>query len=560
MREKIVIPVTIKKGRELLEDKEKKIKVCAYVRVSTDFKEQIESFNSQIARYTRIIKEEHADNWEFVGIFTDEKSGKSAAAREGFNQMMEACRQHKIDLILCKQMSRFARNTIDSLKAIYELRHLGVEIFFEEDNLYGSNTQFDFNISMYSAFAQEESRQISVRVSAGIKERLQSGKIDGFLREMFGLRKDKDKNLYIYEPEAIYVRMIFNLFINGVTAASITDLLTRDVDPSDCVYNLTHKSLVYRTLRNLRYKGDIIFQKKFMQSHLDKHATINKGQRPKYLYKDVNAKIIPEAFFDKATNILNNHRETLIEYTYRDLIFCSECHRQLCEKGENKHKIKRMYFSCNYNANKIQCHNYKYIESETLINIISGFIKSTVLNQKNIKIIKNIVLNAVLPSLGSAATYKKTFIENKLNELSIQKMNLDSLVLENPRILQSDKYYEKVYENDSSIKKFTEDLNNLNSQSKTDEWHLNREIKLILNDRNNLIMIVKALGIKIIKISPFEYIFVNNTGNILPEVFQNKIDSILEKYKTINKETSICVQKNGKLHSYLYGIIDYNSI
>ncbi len=145
--------------------------MCAYVRVSTDSEEQLESFNAQIGRYKRIIEEEEdADTWEFVGIFADTESGTSIDKRKEFQDMMDKCREGLIDLILVKQMSRFGRNTINTLQAIYELRNLGVEVYFKTDELYASNSKLDFMLIMYSALAQEESRQQSVRVSSGIHE------------------------------------------------------------------------------------------------------------------------------------------------------------------------------------------------------------------------------------------------------------------------------------------------------------------------------------------------------------------------------------------------------
>ena len=172
----------------------------------------------------KIIQEEHADTWEFVGIFADTESGTSIDKREEFQDMMDKCREGLIDLILVKQMSRFGRNTINTLQTIYELRNLGVEVYFETDELYASNSKLDFMLTMYSALAQEESRQQSVRVSSGIHERMESGNISKRVRPILGYRKDSFDKIYIYEPEAIAIWTVFMLFEGKTIEVKISSI------------------------------------------------------------------------------------------------------------------------------------------------------------------------------------------------------------------------------------------------------------------------------------------------------------------------------------------------
>lgn len=171
MKKPIIIPKTKLTGKELIQ-KGKKIRVCAYARVSTEFDDQINSFKSQVQRYTRIICEEHKKDWTFVKVYTDEgKSGTNINHRQGFLEMLHDCQEGKIDLILVKQISRFGRNVAECISVINTLRQQNVEVYFEEDNLYASDTKLDLMLSIFFATAQEESRQISVRVTAGIKEK-----------------------------------------------------------------------------------------------------------------------------------------------------------------------------------------------------------------------------------------------------------------------------------------------------------------------------------------------------------------------------------------------------
>lgn len=561
MKEKIIIPATIKKGRDLIEAKDRKIRVCAYVRVSTDFKEQVESFNSQIARYTRIIKEEHKDNWIFAGIFTDEKSGKSAKARDGFNRMIDACREHKIDLILCKQMSRFARNTVDSLRYIYELRRLGIEIFFEEDNLYGSNTQLDFNIAMYAAFAQEESRQTSVRVAAGIKERLQSGKIEGFLRATAGFRKDKNKNIYIYEPEAAIIRLIYNLYLSGIIANSIDVLLNRDLDHEDYQYRFFTKASTYRILDNLRYNGDVLLQKTFMQSHLDKYATKNIGQKPKYLFKDVNEKIIPDHFFQLVRQNRPNHLSPLISNDLSFLIFCGRCGRQINSGGASRKDKRDRYYCCSFNNKDRSC-NSMYIDMRDFNTITNTILRRYFLTNKFIKEVRNLLYEVLLPVLGAKARHKVLVYKAKLDDETVKKIELNTLAIQNPTICYSDEYKEKLAATVTNIEAIKEaiDISSPEYYSKGKEWKIKRFINAYLNDLSKINIILKIMKIKIIQMVPFDNIYVKTNYNVTKQEFMQNIPKFVDAYKTMKKESSICYDKYGKLRTYTYKIINYEDI
>lgn len=176
--------------------------------------------------------------------------------------MIDNCRDGLIDLILMKQMSRFRRNTINTLQAIYELRNLGVEVYFETDELYASNSKLDFMLTMYSALAQEESRQQSVRVSSGIHERMESGNISKRVRPILGYRKDSFDKIYIYEPEAIAIRTVFMLFVSNIKMHDVDRFIRRDF--ASLNFSKTFRTRMYDgVISNPRYKGDVVLQKTF---------------------------------------------------------------------------------------------------------------------------------------------------------------------------------------------------------------------------------------------------------------------------------------------------------
>jgi len=307
MVKKTIIPATKKLGKELIKEAspEHKLRVCAYVRVSTDSEEQLESFNAQIGRYKRIIQEEHADTWEYVGIFADTESGTSIDKREEFQDMMDKCREGLIDLILVKQMSRFGRNTINTLQAIYELRNLGVEVYFETDELYASNSKLDFMLTMYSALAQEESRQQSVRVSSGIHERMESGNISKRVRPILGYRKDSFDKIYIYEPEAIAIRTVFMLFVSNIKMHDVDRFIRRDF--ASLNFSKTFRTRMYESIiSNPRYKGDVVLQKTFKSKVYDETKKETKSKNIIFAGEIKDPNLLNEIYKNaKATLILS---------------------------------------------------------------------------------------------------------------------------------------------------------------------------------------------------------------------------------------------------------------
>ena len=203
---------------------QRKRRVAAYARVSTDLAEQLTSYEAQIRYYTEYIKSR--PEWEFVKVYTDEGiSGTSIARRDGFQEMMNDALSGKIDLILTKSVSRFARNTVDSLTCVRELKANGVEIYFEKESIWTFDSKGELLITIMSSLAQEESRSISENVKWGIRKRFQEGK-PRFPYGSLGYRKGADGTPEIVEEEAEIVRYIFSEFLLGRSISGIAKALT----------------------------------------------------------------------------------------------------------------------------------------------------------------------------------------------------------------------------------------------------------------------------------------------------------------------------------------------
>jgi DNA invertase Pin-like site-specific DNA recombinase len=208
-------------------DEEKpKLRVAAYCRVSTDSEEQATSYETQIEHYTAYIQG-HPD-WVLAGIFADEGiSATNTKYRDGFNQMVQDALDGKIDLIVTKSVSRFARNTVDSLTTVRKLKEHGTEVYFEKENIFTFDSKGELLITIMSSLAQEESRSISENVTWGQRKRFADGKVSMLYKQFFGYDKGEDGNPVINEEEAGIVKLIYQLFLEGKTPAGICRYLDK---------------------------------------------------------------------------------------------------------------------------------------------------------------------------------------------------------------------------------------------------------------------------------------------------------------------------------------------
>ena len=275
-----------------------KRRVAAYARVSTDEDEQLTSYQNQVEYYTRYIKSR--PDWEFIGLYADEGiSGLNTKKRSGFRQMVEDAMNGGIDLILTKSISRFARNTVDSLVTIRELKAKGVEVFFEKENIYTFDSKGELMITIMSSIAQEESRSISENITWGMRKNMARGKVTMAYGKFLGYRRGADGKPEIVEEEAEVVRRIYQLYLDGHTVREITRILTGDGIPTPSGKNCNWSvSTIMSILRNEKYKGDALLQKVYTADFLNKKMKKNNGVLPQYYVENSHPAIIDEETFD----------------------------------------------------------------------------------------------------------------------------------------------------------------------------------------------------------------------------------------------------------------------
>lgn len=323
-----VIPATKNQFTSAPSDGIAKRRVAAYARVSTGNDEQFTSYEAQIDYYTQYIQKR--PDWEFVKVYTDEGiSGTNTKHRDGFNQMVADALNGKIDLIVTKSVSRFARNTVDSLVTVRKLKEHMVEVFFEKENIYTFDGKGELLITIMSSLAQEESRSISENVTWGHRKRFADGKFTVAYSTFLGYDKGEDEQLVINEEEAKFVRLIYRMYLNGHTAHSICRHLDSLGVPTPRGGTTWRKTTVMNILQNEKYKGDALLQKTYTVDFLTKKVKQNHGEVQQYYVENSHKAIIDPIEFDLVQAEIARRRSLGKSYTmggdFGCKLMCGDC-------------------------------------------------------------------------------------------------------------------------------------------------------------------------------------------------------------------------------------------
>lgn len=275
---------------------EKKLRVAAYCRVSTELEEQESSYEAQVEYYTRKIQE--TDNWKMAEIYADDgKSATNTKKRDDFNAMIKDALDGKIDMILTKSVSRFVRNTVDSLLTIRKLKEKNVAVVFEKEGVNTLDGTGEILITILSSLAQEESRNISENTRWGVVRRFENGKMIVNHNKFMGYTKNENGDLVIVPEEAEIVRLIFRLYLEGYSAKKISQYLEENGIKTATGQDRWYDSVIFKMLRNEKYMGDALLQKTYTVDFMTKKKVINKGIVPQYYVEDDHEPIIPKELF-----------------------------------------------------------------------------------------------------------------------------------------------------------------------------------------------------------------------------------------------------------------------
>ena len=346
-----VIPAKEKLPFNVFSNEERLRRVAGYARVSTNDKEQLTSYEAQVDVFTKRIKENPA--WEFAGIYADrDRSGTSTKRREDFNRMIADALAGKIDLILTKSVSRFARNTVDTLSIVRLLKEHGVEVYFEKENIYTFDSKGELLITIMSSLAQEESRSISENVMWGQRKRMQDGKINMAYKQFLGYEKGPDGVPAIVDEEAEIVRLIYRLFLYGKAPSFIASLLTNEGIPTPAGKSKWRSNSVISILTNEKMCGHYLHQKVFTVDFLTKKTKKNEGELPQYFVRNSHPAIIEPEIFDLVQYEMEqrqkNSRRTSSAHPFSGKIFCGECGGLYGSKiWSSNSEYRRTVWQCN---------------------------------------------------------------------------------------------------------------------------------------------------------------------------------------------------------------------
>lgn len=425
----------------------RKRRVAAYARVSTDSDEQFTSYDSQCKKYEEYIKAN--PEWEYVGVYADEGiTGTNRKRRVNFNKMIDDAKAGKIDLIVTKSISRFARNTVDTISLTRELKRLGIEVFFEKENIWSLEDKSEFVLTVLASAAQEESRSISQNVTMGKRWKMQEGKVSWAYKNFLGFKKENDK-IVLVEDEAKIVRSIYRMFlIEGKTCAGIANILNANKIPTPsggehCKWKVNN---IVSILTNEKYKGDTKLQKTFVADFLEHKVVKNAGQVDSYYVKDSHPYIIEKDEWEMVQEELLRRKDIGPSYSgngpFASRLVCADCGAfygpKLWHSGT---RYEKTIFRCNemYSKKHEKCETPKLSEDtikEKFVKAYNKFIVDREALIEDANSIKDLLTNV------SKEDEEITSIEA---DIAIIQTTAEKMVRENQFKAQNQDEYQKKY-------------------------------------------------------------------------------------------------------------------
>lgn len=439
------IPATLSRFTAAPINEKKKRRTAAYARVSTDSEEQLTSYEAQVDYYTNYIQSR--DDWEFVSVYTDEGiTGCNTKKRDGFKRMVADALAGKIDLIVTKSVSRFARNTVDSLTTVRQLKEKGVEIYFEKENIWTLDSKGELLITIMSSLAQEESRSISENCTWGQRKRFADGKVTVPFRRFLGYDRGPDGNLVLNEKEAVIIRRIYSMFLQGMSPYGIAVKLTADGILSPGGKEKWNAGAVKSILTNEKYKGDALLQKSYTVDFLTKKKKVNEGEIPQYYVEGNHEAIIqPDVFelvqheFEARKNRSGKHSSVHI---FSGRIKCGHCGSWYGSKvWHSTDKYRKVIWRCNHKfdgGDKCPTPNLTDEEIERLfVSAVNKLISD-----------KDAIISAFDTSMRPA--FDTSALESEAAELQAEMLDVSELmqncIYENAHVALDQTEYQKRYD------------------------------------------------------------------------------------------------------------------
>ena len=413
----------------------RRLNVAAYCRVSTSSKEQLESYEFQKEHYEKRIKEK--PSWNFAGVFADKKSGLSIERRDGLKKLLKLCSQGKVDYILTKSISRFGRNTLDSLQIARDLRQKGIGIYFEQQNIDTLTMDSETLFVIHASLAQENSERISNDVKWGYRKRYKLGIVP--CRRIYGYMKgEKNESTYaIVEEQAKTVRMIFDMYIEGLSLKRISDELYQQKILSPKKKERWEPSTILSTVLNEKYCGDVITQKTYVKDFITKEVAVNKGELEKVYIKNNHPAIVKRETFEEAqaeyvrrtckrkisSNTVTEQRKYSSLYALTDILYCNECgsyYRRV--SWTMRDKTKKIVWRCinRLEHGKTFCKESPSLEEKVLQNAILSSIQKQLGGRDG----REILSQSIQEHLGGQIREQYVLIDYRIKQLQDKRRKL----------------------------------------------------------------------------------------------------------------------------------------
>ena len=415
----------------------RKLRVAAYCRVSTELEQQQSSYDIQIEYYTRHIMQN--PNWIFAGVFADDgRSATNTFRRDDFNQLMDQCLKGKVDMVITKSISRFARNTVDCISWVRKLKEKNVAVYFEKENLNTLDDSTEMILTILSSQAQEESRAISTNVKRGYARKFEKG--ESIRQRSYGFRKAPTGEMCIMEEEAAVIRNMARWFLDGDSLERIKHRLEEAGIETTTGKKTWSTGTIYNILINEKIMGDVLLQKTFTADYLTKRRVKNSGQQKQYYVKNHHEAIIPKAVYYKIQEEIAR-RSSLkkagtrkgktaqgvysSKYALTGIMVCNECGAHYRRTTWAKNGKKVIVWRC---INRLEhgtkrCHESPTLKEEVIQEAIMGKLHSLSIDQEEenfLNGVKEDILRAA-KVVGGACTEEE--IDKTIEELRDQLMD-----------------------------------------------------------------------------------------------------------------------------------------
>ena len=415
----------------------RKLRVAAYCRVSTELEQQQSSYDIQIEYYTRHIMQN--PNWIFAGVFADDgRSATNTFRRYDFNQLMDQCLKGKVDMIITKSISRFARNTVDCISWVRKLKEKNVAVYFEKENLNTLDDSTEMILTILSSQAQEESRAISTNVKWGYARKFEKG--ESTRQRSYGFRKAPTGEMCIVEEEAAVIRNMARWFLDGDSLERIKHRLEDAGIETTTGKKTWSTGTIYNILTNEKIMGDVLLQKTFTADYLTKRRVKNSGQQKQYYVKNHHEAIIPKTVYYKIQEEIAR-RSSLkkagtrkgktaqgvysSKYALTGIMVCNECGAHYRRTTWAKNGKKVIVWRC---INRLEhgtkrCHESPTLKEEVIQEAIMGKLHSLSIDQEEenfLNGVKEDILRAA-KVVGGACTEEE--IDKTIEELRDQLMD-----------------------------------------------------------------------------------------------------------------------------------------